>query len=1115
MASTSSNTGTYPTAAHYLLNPRASQASDGIAQVNKKASSVNGDIRPSTTQFDPRALLEPRRLWKRPVSEGGEGNDSAIQDQIHQQQIYPNPLVAFQPTYSTTAKEVYYHDNMGMPGFGGLIEKIHGVSTREDRPQKRQKREHENEEDKVDKQKAAFPGGGKGGVIGEYMRQKKEEGKQEAANSGTYVDLTIGDDDDDVVLISDSSQKEVCYGRIEGALVQAHMVPSPGPTAHELDPAFWPVIKVQLKRGGRNTSIISVTDPLGNDFGTVASKTAAGLAPLMDNRDPSIRVQARLPTRRKKPNERPGELISSYYDLIINVYGQKRYAVLFGKFLSQKQIWLRTPLGVDAGIETVNPHAMIPAALPRMANSTVAGSSGSSLGYVNRTVEEIRQDVLGMFDSLVETENLPQMEPDPRITTPLLVHQKQGLYFMTNKEKARVFGDTEADNGSLWRVKYRNNGQKMYYNVITGKEEIAKPPEVLGGILADMMGLGKTLSILSLVVSTFDEAKKWSTLKPPAPKTADELPLLRNLKTTLLVSPLSTISNWEDQIKTHIQPDTVSFYVYHGSNRCNDLAQLAKYDLVITTYSVVSSEFDKRSKRMKNGGVSPLQQSNWFRIVLDEAHMIREQSTRQSKAVCALSAQRRWAVTGTPVQNRLDDLGALIKFLRIKPFDDKGGFTQYILGPFKQADPEILPKLRLLVDSITLRRLKDRIDLPPRRDQLVRLQFSEKEKLLYELFAKDSVDKMRVVASERQEKLGGRAYAHVLRAILRLRLICAHGEELLSDEDMKVLEGASKNNAIDLDDEGDAKPDLSSKQAYDMFYLMKETNADLCNQCARRIGGADDAVSEDSTNDTKDDIIGYMTPCYQLLCKDCIGSFKEALQNNAVDQQHANCPLCNTYIRIDFFELRQSQLREEEDARNSSRERGRSGKKITRYGGPHAKTRALIQSLRESQLESEAHPDEKPIKSVVFSGWTSHLDLIQIALEENKFSFVRLDGKMSRMQRGVSLDKFRDDDSIRVILVSIMAGGLGLNLTTASKVYVMEPQFNPAAEAQAIDRIHRLGQTREVTTTRFIMAGSFEEKMLELQRKKQRLADLSMNRGKLDKQEATRRRLEELRSLFK
>ena len=93
-----------------------------------------------------------------------------------------------------------------------------------------------------------------------------------------------------------------------------------------------------------------------------------------------------------------------------------------------------------------------------------------------------------MFDSLEKSENLPEMEPDPRITTELLSHQKQGLYFMTQKEQERVFSDKEEDNNSLWRLKFKPNGQRIYYNVITGREEHNKPPEVLGGILADMMG---------------------------------------------------------------------------------------------------------------------------------------------------------------------------------------------------------------------------------------------------------------------------------------------------------------------------------------------------------------------------------------------------------------------------------------------------------------------------------------------------------------------------------------------------------------------------------------------------------------------------------------------------
>jgi len=153
--------------------------------------------------------------------------------------------------------------------------------------------------------------------------------------------------------------------------------------------------------------------------------------------------------------------------------------------------------------------------------------------------------------------------------------------------------------------------------------------------------------------------------------------------------------------------------------------------------------------------------------------------------------------------------------------------------------------------------------------------------------------------------------------------------------------------------------------------------------------------------------------------------------------------------------------------------------------------------------------------SIVFSSWTTHLDLIEIALKTAGHTLVRLDGRMTRENRDKSMQALREDPSIRVMLVSIGAGGLGLNLTTANKVFMMEPQFNPAAEAQAVDRVHRLGQDREVTIKRFIMDGSFEEKMLVLQDKKKALADLTMSRERKSKEESTRMRMEQLRSLFR
>jgi SNF2 family DNA or RNA helicase len=721
------------------------------------------------------------------------------------------------------------------------------------------------------------------------------------------------------------------------------------------------------------------------------------------------------------------------------------------------------------------------------------------------------------------------MDPDPRITTELLRHQKQGLYFMTNKEQERVFGTDEKGNSSLWRLRIDGKGQRTYYNVITGQEERKNPPQVLGGILADMMGLGKTLSILSLIVQTLGQSEEWSKMSPcaseikqqcesrkgktPTLPVCEQAPLRQNSKTTLLVCPLSTIANWEEQIKQHIKPGTLKYYIYHGQQRIKDIKKLAQYDLVITTYGSVASEFNHRSK--KKQGTYPLEEINWFRIVLDEAHMIREQSTQQSKAICRLSAQRRWAVTGTPVQNRLEDLGALMTFLRIKPFDEKGGFAQYIMAPFKMCDPEILPKLRLLVDSITLRRLKDRIDLPPRHDKLVKLDFSDEERSLYEIFAKNASDRVKIIVGQREKSLGGKSYVHILQSILRLRLICAHGKDLLGEEDLKVMNGLSKDSAIDLDsDDDDDQPSLTPRQAYDMYNLMKETNADVCLFCARKIG-PNEAVESDA--EPKDEVIGHMTPCYHILCTGCIDRYKGIMEELAQGQSQAHCPICNQQIKLSYFALQQGGVEREEGTRLNAKS-GKHTKEILSYSGPHTKTKALIHDLLVSKQESELLPSEPPIKSVVFSGWTAHLDLIQMALEENGITYARLDGKMSRPARTAALDSFRDDPSIHVILVSITAGGLGLNLTTANKVYVMEPQYNPAAEAQAVDRVHRLGQKREVETVRYIMQDSFEEKMLELQDKKKKLASLSMDsegRKSMDKAEAARKRLEDLRSLFK
>ncbi|KAL8696301.1 MAG: hypothetical protein Q9201_007730 [Fulgogasparrea decipioides] len=1073
--------------AHVHFQGRGKRLSNSYAQRNDYPSA-----HPPT--FNARQLLDPKGFQQTP-------------EQINNDKPAPkaNSMNSIQPIDQRQPDEArHFDENPGTSrGLGAMIEQVHGVSNREERPQKRQKVDHEC----ADSDKATFSGGSKGGELGGYLKQKRKEGQDDAQAAASVVDLT-GGDDEDIVVISDSQEKEVCYGRIEGTKVHAHQVPDPGNKANYLSKNEWPTMRLQFKRFPGNDNIIRVLDPTGKDFGNCDVKTAQALAKLLESKNPKYRVQARLMTRRKKKStEYPTAPCSEYLDLIVNLYGPKHMVEAIGKYFKSKMIKFLTPFAVDAGREICNPHEPTITRRDVLPRTSFAPSQAIA-GFVSRTAEEIRSDVMGMFDSLEKSEDLPEMEPEASIITPLLGHQKQALYFMASKEQERVFVENEEDNNSLWRLRIRPNGQRTYYNVITGQEEHKKPTETLGGVLADQMGLGKTLSILSLVVHSLPEAREFGKLKPPDPE-EDEVALVRNSKTTLLVSPLSTVANWEEQVKTHIEDGALTYYIYHGGNRSKDINMLSRFDLIITTYQIVSSEFVGRGNKQSKD--SPLYQTNFFRIVLDEAHSIREQATRQSQAICALSAQRRWAVTGTPVQNRLDDLGALIKFLRVKPFSEKGGFSQYILSPFKMADPEVLPKLRLLVDSITLRRLKDRIDLPGRIEQIVRLKFTKDEEKLYEWFAKDSDRRVRIIARAEAKSLGGKTYVHILRAIMRLRLICAHGRELLSEDDLKLTEGFSANNAIDLDDSDDGetdKPFINARQAYEMLMLFRETDADTCCQCAKKIEPDLEVAGPD-----QDQTIGYMMPCYQIVCTDCSHGLNRMLP---AEGTHFTCPYCEQDMRVAFFKLTKHGIEAAEEARERAREDPKHAKVMGRYGGPHTKTKALLAALEQSRAGSEGLPaGQPPIKSVVFSGWTSHLDLIQIALKESRIRYVRLDGKMGRKQRAASLDAFRDDPEVTVILISIGAGGLGLNLTSGSRVYVMEPQFNPAAEAQAVDRVHRLGQTREVIITHFIMEGSFEEKMLALQKKKQNLADLSMNRGKLDKAEAAKQRLEELRSLFR
>ncbi|HEX5434289.1 MAG TPA: SNF2-related protein, partial [Candidatus Angelobacter sp.] len=146
---------------------------------------------------------------------------------------------------------------------------------------------------------------------------------------------------------------------------------------------------------------------------------------------------------------------------------------------------------------------------------------------------------------------------------------------------------------------------------------------------------------------------------------------------------------------------------------------------------------------------------------------------------------------------------------------------------------------------------------------------------------------------------------------------------------------------------------------------------------------------------------------------------------------------------------------------------------------PSAKLDVLLEQLRE--VLGEGH------KALVFSQFTSLLAILRRRLEDEGVKYEYLDGKIRDRQARV--DSFQKDPACGLFLISLKAGGLGLNLTAAEYVFILDPWWNPAVEAQAVDRAHRIGQTRQVFAYRLITRDTVEEKVLELQRSKRDLAD--------------------------
>lgn len=283
----------------------------------------------------------------------------------------------------------------------------------------------------------------------------------------------------------------------------------------------------------------------------------------------------------------------------------------------------------------------------------------------------------------------------------------------------------------------------------------------LGAVLADDMGLGKTLQLLALLAHE------------------------RSDKPTLLVCPMSVVGNWQREAARFV-PD-LRVHVHHGADRSRgeDLASAVRSsDLFITTYSLLARD------------AAALAEQTWRRVVLDEAQHIKNSATAQARAARSIPAEHRVALTGTPVENRLDELRSILDFVNRGMLGSPQAFRARFAVPIeREQDEAAVTRLRAVTSPFILRRVKTDpaviSDLPEKQEMTVRANLTVEQAALYRAVVDDMLKKIK--DTEGMQRKGA-----VLSALTRLKQVCNHPAHFLGDGSGVLRRGRHRSGKLGL-----------------------------------------------------------------------------------------------------------------------------------------------------------------------------------------------------------------------------------------------------------------------------------------------------------------------------
>ncbi|KAJ3978119.1 DNA repair protein RAD5 [Lentinula raphanica] len=642
-------------------------------------------------------------------------------------------------------------------------------------------------------------------------------------------------------------------------------------------------------------------------------------------------------------------------------------------------------------------------------------------------------------------QGMDEMEPAESFALTLRGYQKQALFWMDSIESGKKNAREAHSMHPLWSeyafhtkpeqgcIDLTADDKLFYLNPYSGemtlefprsehdcRGECMKLTTVSSALIHTNLGSdepideGLTLKQRQLKLNDAFRSAKNRKDKPSSPPTA-----------TLIVSPTSLIDQWAEEIERSSKPGAVKILVWHGPNR-DDLETVLEeggdsekgrpnpIQIVITSYGTLASEHAKSS--------SPVFDVEWLRVVLDEAHSCKSRTSKTAKAVYALRARRRWAVTGTPIVNKLEDLFSLLKFLNFKPWSEFSFFNSFITLPFLARDPKGIEIVQVILESILLRREKNMLDsngkkiveLPPKEITVDTLEFTPMERKIYNSIydsAKRKFDRLRA------KGLLSKNYTHILAMLMRLRRAVLHPHLVITEDVGRAL-SPTGDGIVDVDEM--IKNFVENEEQSNVFAETVLNNLDNQTESPSECPICLDAME-----------IPMLVPeCLHQCCKDCITTYIATCEMKG---EETKCPSCSRgpIKQTDLVEV----LRPAPSSQNPQPSMVLRRNDFT----SSTKLTALIHDLQQIRSTNPA------FRAVVFSQFTSFLDLIETALEREKLDHFRYDGTLDVKKRHGVITAFKETSNRpKILCISLKAGGVGLNLTTANYVFMMDCWWNSA-----------------------------------------------------------------------